>query len=322
MQRAPFLSSLAATALASGVLPDRAAAQEMPSIVLATLINDTATSALYAVNAGLFKKAGVNAQLTVLTSGAAAAAAVAGGAAQFGISSLVNVISAHERGVPFTLIAPAGVVTPDVPYSQFVVRKDAPIKTAKDLNGKTIGAPGLKDMDTVAIMNWVDKNGGDAKTLKFIEMSGSVALAALEDGRIDGVDLNTPTLTRGLEGGKIRVLAQIFDAIAPRFSNTAWFTTDDYAAKNRDVVEKFAKVMGDAAAYCNTHHADTVAMVAQASKIDDKMVARMTRITFGDYLRPSEIQPLIDVAFKYKTISRPFDAKTLISPYALKPPSA
>ena len=294
----------------------------MPAITLATLISDTATSGIYAVSAGLFKKAGLDAQMQLLTSGAAATAAVAGGAAQFGIGSLVNIIAAHVKGIPLTLIAPAGVVTADVPYSQFVVNKDAPIKTAKDLNGKTIGTPGLKDMDTVAVMNWVDKNGGDSTTLKFIEMSGPVALAAIEQGRIDGADLNTPTLTRGLEGGNVRALAQVFDAIAPRFANTGWFTTGDFAAKNQAVVQKFARVMADAATYCNAHHADTVALVAQNAKLDPKLVARMARITFGDYLRPSEIQPLIDVAFKYKTIGKTFDARELISPYALKAPNA
>ena len=321
MRRSPFLRSLASTVLVAGSLRAPAGAQDLPAITLATLINDTATSALYAVHAGLFRKAGLNAQLQVLSSGAAGAAAVAGGATQFALSSLVGIIAAHDRGIPFTLVAPAGVVTSDVPYSQFVVRTDSPIKTARDLNGKTIGAPGLKDMDSVAIMNWVDQNGGDSKTLRFIEMSGSVALAAIEEGRIDGADLNTPTLTRGLESGKVRTLAQIFDAIAPRFSNTGWFTTTDYAAKNRIVVERFARVMGEAGAYCNAHHADTAALVAENAKLDEKLVARMARITFGDYLRPSEIQPLINVAAKYNVIAKPFDARALISPYALKPPA-
>jgi NitT/TauT family transport system substrate-binding protein len=199
------------------------------------------------------------------------------------------------------------------------VRADAPIKTGRDLNGKVIGAAGLKDMDTVAIMNWVDLNGGDSKTLKFVEMSGPVALAAIEEGRIDGADLNTPTLTRGLEGGKVRSLAQIFDAIAPRFANTAWFSITDYADKNRSIVEKFARAIGEANAYCNSHHADTVQLVADSSKIDPKVVARMARITFGDYLRASDIQPLVNVAAKYGAIAKPFDARALISPYALKP---
>jgi NitT/TauT family transport system substrate-binding protein len=314
MRRSPFLISLASTALAT-----RAGAQDLPTITVATLINDTATAMLYAVKAGLFKKAGLNVQLTVLPTGAAGQAAVAGGAAQFALSSLIGVIAAHEKGIPFTLIAPAGVVTSDVPYSQFVVKSDSPIKTGRDLNGKTIGAAGLKDMDTVAIMNWVDQNGGDSKTLKFVEMSASVSLAAIEDGRIDGADLNTPTLTRGLEGGKIRSLAQIFDAIAPRFANTGWFTTTDYATKNRAIAEKFARAIGEANVYCNAHHADTVALVAENAKIDPAVVARMARITFGDYLRPADIQPLINVAAKYGAIAKPFDARALISPFALKP---
>jgi NitT/TauT family transport system substrate-binding protein len=314
MKRSPFLISLASTAVAV-----RAGAQELPTVTVATLINDTATSALYAVKSGMFRKAGLNVQLQVLSSGAAGAAAVAGGAAQFGLSSLVGIIAAHEKGIPFTLVAPAGVVTSDVPYSQFVVKADSPIKTGRDLNGKTIGAAGLKDMDTVAIMNWVDKNGGDSKTLKFVEMPGPVALSAIEEGRIDGADLNTPTLTRGLEGGKVRSLAQIFDAIAPRFANTGWFATTEYTTKNRSTVEAFARVIHDSNIYCNAHHAETVPLVAENAKIDEKMVARMARITFGDYLRAADIQPLVNVAAKYGAISKPFDAAALISPYALKP---
>jgi NitT/TauT family transport system substrate-binding protein len=322
MRRTPFLGSLAASALVAGSMRGMSEAQDLQTVTLATLINDTATAALYAEKAGLFRKAGLNAQLTVLTTGAAGQAAVAGGAAQFGLSSLIGVIAAHEKGVPFTLIAPAGVVTSDVPYSQFVVKADSPVKSGRDLNGKIIGAAGLKDMDTVAIMNWVDQNGGDSKTLKFVEMSGPVALAAIEEGRIDGADLNTPTLTRGLEGGKVRSLAQIFDAIAPRFANTGWFTTTDYATKNRSIVERFARVIGDANAYCNAHHADTVTLVAENAKIDAAVVGRMARITFGDYLRASDIQPLINVAAKYGAIAKPFDARALISPFALKAPNA
>ncbi len=78
-------------------------------------------------------------------------------------------------------------------------------------------------------------------------------------------------------------------------------------------------MIGEANAYCNAHHADTVALVAENAKIDAAVVARMARITFGDYLRPSDIQPLINVAAKYGAIAKPFDARALISPYALKP---
>ena len=319
LDRAAFARTLAALAVGSTGLRYRpAAADTLPRVVVATLINDTGTAALYAAHAGMFRKAGLDVELQLLASGGAAAAAVAGGAAQFALSSLIGVITAHDHGVPLTLVAPAGVVTPDVVYSEFVVRKETTYKTGADLNGKTVGCPALKDLDAIAIQNWVDQNGGDSKTLKFVEMSAPVALAALEEGRIDGVDLNTPTLTRALDGGKVRPFAQIFNAIAPRFINTAWFTTNDYATANQAVVTRFATVIADANKYCNAHHAETVPLVAENAKLDEKLVARMTRIVFSDALRPAEIQPLVDVAAKYKAISKPFDARALISPYALK----
>jgi hypothetical protein len=62
-----------------------------------------------------------------------------------------------------------------------------------------------------------------------------------------------------------------------------------------------------------------VQLVADSSKIDPKVVARMARITFGDYLRAADIQPLVNVAAKYGAIAKSFDARALISPYALKP---
>jgi NitT/TauT family transport system substrate-binding protein len=295
-----------------------ATAQELRTIKLVGVVNDTVTTPLYAMQSGIFKKYGLSAEFVMLTSGAAAAAAIAGGELQFGISSLVTLIEAHERGVPFTLVAPSGVLTTGDGYSQFIINKDATLRTGRDLDGKTVAVPALGDLTYVAIMNWVDKNGGNSKTLRFTELPDAAAAAAVADGRVDGAEINTPTLTRALDGGKVRVLAQIYDAIAPRFANTAWFATDDYAAKNRDVVTAFSRSMRDAAVYCNAHHAETVAMVAQFTKLEPSLVARMARITFGETLSARDIQPLIDLAYKYKSIPKTFDAQELISPYAVK----
>jgi NitT/TauT family transport system substrate-binding protein len=297
-----------------------APAQETPLIRIAAPPNDTATSALYAVKAGLFKRAGLNVELTPMNSGAAVASAVAGGAVQFGNSSLVTLIEAHAKHIPFTLVATSGMIETNVPYAAFVVRKDAPYKTARDLNGKTIATPALRDLNAIAIMDWVDQNGGDSSSLHFIELPASATLQAIADGRVDAAILGTPILTQGLETGQIRVFAKAFDAIAKRFIHIAWFTTEDYAAKNRAIVERFARVMHDAAVYCNAHQSETVDMIAEFGKLDPNVVRRMARVTFAEYLTAPEIQPLVDVAAKYRVIDRPFNAQELISPYALKPP--
>ena len=110
------------------------------------------------------------------------------------------------------------------------------------------------DLNQIAAMDWIDQNGGDSRTVKFIELSSPATIAAIEDGRVDAGQAGTPILTMALDAGRTRVLAQIFDAFGRRFENVGWFTTADYSAKHPDVVQRFAHVMREADAYANAHH--------------------------------------------------------------------
>ena len=181
MRRKHFVAGAAAFTVSANA----ARAQDLIAIHLATPTNDTSTPAVYAIKAGLFRKAGLLADIAGMSSGAAASAAVVGGSAQFGLSSLVTIIGAHVKGVPFTLVAAGGLITSGVPYAQAIVKKDSPIKTGRDLNGKTFAVPALKDLNTIAAQAWIDQNGGDSRTVKFIELPSSAFVPALEDGRID-----------------------------------------------------------------------------------------------------------------------------------------
>jgi NitT/TauT family transport system substrate-binding protein len=316
--KAPFIALLVAVLAGASGVPTRA--QESPPIKIAASTNDSTTAAVYAVKAGLFKKAGLNVELTGMNSGAAVAAAVAGGSVQIGAGSLMSLITAHEKHVPFTLVANSAIMLSEVLYGALVVKKDSPIRTGRDLNGKTVATPALRDFNAISTMAWVDANGGDSSTLKFVELSAPASLQGVIDGRIDTSIIATPVLTQGLEGGQIRVLGNAFDAISKRYIYIGWFTTEDFASKNRDAIERFTRVMHDAAVYCNAHHAETADMIVEFAKIDPKVAAGMTRVMFAEYLSAPLIQPMIDVAAKYKLIEKRFDAQDLISPYALKPP--
>jgi ABC-type nitrate/sulfonate/bicarbonate transport system substrate-binding protein len=316
--RSSVLARSALVAAALLVLPRFARADDLQPLKLVIVISDDVTPVLYAAQSGIFKRLGLAVDLVVVNSGAAAAAAVAGGAAQIGISSLMNLLEAHERGVPFVLVAPGSVITTDDGYSQFIVLKDAPIRTARDLNGKTIAVPALKDLQSAAIMNWMDKNGGDPSSLRFVELPVSAAAVAVEEGRVDGANVNTPTLTRALDRGKVRVLAQVFNAIGPRFTNTVWFATTDYVNGNRGAIEHFARAIHEASLYFNAHRADTAPMVASYMKLEPGLVARMARCTFGEDLNAKDIQPLIDLSLKYKLIAKALEPRDLISAVAAR----
>ena len=281
------------------------------------------TPLIYAVKAGLFQQVGLNVEVVKLNGGGAAiAAAVVSGALEFGKASLVTIISAHVRGVPLALIAPAAsyaVESPDIPL---IVAANSPIKTAKDLSdaGSTVGVTSLSTTGLLACKDWIDRNGGDSSKVKFVELSQTAVAPAIDAGRIVGYPLSDPALGVAMATGKYRVLGYPYNAIAKKFELADWFVNPAYVAEHRDIAEKFAAVMAKANVYVATHEVEMQPLIAAYVGLDPSEVLKMKEPGRAAYLQPALIQPVIDDAVKYKIIPATFPASDLISDAALKPP--
>jgi NitT/TauT family transport system substrate-binding protein len=293
-------------------------AQESQPVRIGLSEGDDATPTLYAIKTGLFKKYGLDPQLVALPSGAAGLAALAGGAIDVAGSSLLPFLSARTKGLPLTIVAPLAISTPESVYAAILVKKDAPYKTGRDLNGKTIASPALRDLNWVASMAWIDENGGDSSAVKSIEVPGSVIPDALADGRIDAATVTTPRYVQAVNGGKVRILGKSYEAIAKRFEIAAFIAQVDFAAKNPDLIGRFGRAIRDATLYTNTHHAQTLPLYAAFAKIDPKDIAGAPRAESSPYVDAKDIQPVIDVAVRYGVLARAVDPQELISPSALK----
>jgi NitT/TauT family transport system substrate-binding protein len=284
----------------------------LPVLRLGTTMADDYTPVLYAVNAGLFKKAGIDAQVTVLANGSTIAAAVAGGAIDIGKASLVSLMNAHVRGVPIVLVAAGAMYNAKSPYAELVMPADAAYKTGKDLNGKTIAVPAIGDFNTLVTSMWVDQGGGDSKTLKFVEIPNTAEAAAVSEHRVDAAVLQQPDLALALETGKVKVLGLAYSAISQNFMFAGWFAMSDWATKHPELVRAFQRVAADAARYTNAHHAETAPLLAEASKIPLATIQKMSRVDTALELDPTIIQPIIDASAKYKLLPHGFPAKELV----------
>jgi NitT/TauT family transport system substrate-binding protein len=308
------LSRSAFVTLAGAALLHPAAASAATPLRAASASDDDVTPFLYAQKSGLFSKTGLDASVQPMRSGSAVAAGVIGGSFDIGKSSVMSLLNARGRGgVPIVIIAPAGVYDTAFPVSGLIVKVDGPIKSAADLNGKIVAVSALNDLYTISTKAWVDAHGGDSSTLKLIEIPISAVPEAIAQGRIDAGNVLEPELQFASEGGKTRVLGHPFDAIGRRFVFSAWFTTQDYAAKNREVIDKFVAALREAASYTNTHHAETVQLLADFTKVDPAIIKKSTRSTAGTTLDPKEVQHLIDLAVKYKALAATFDARDMIA---------
>ena len=310
--RSDFIRLAAAVALSGAAAP--ATAADAPALHVLSVPSDGAKSLLYAQKSGLFTKRGVTVDIAPMTSGAAIFAAVLGGSAQFGAGNLFTVFSAFARGVPLRIVAPISIYLSESADTMLIVKKDGPIKTARDLSGKLIGTESIKDVSEMATRSWVDQNGGDGKSMRAVDLPAAQQAAAIDAGRIDATTIKPPYLTTAMATGRYRILGKPLDAIAPRFLLSCFVATTDFIAKNPAAVSGFAAALADAAHYVNAHQAETVDLVAAFSGQDPATIARGTRSTMAETLTLADVQRPLDFAYKYGIVDKTFDVNGLLAP--------
>jgi NitT/TauT family transport system substrate-binding protein len=307
ISRAQLIAGSAALVAA----PRRAGAQTLEKIRFCGVPTDDLAPVFWAIKYGAYQKVGLDVEFVPTSSGTTATTAVVSGTYEIGKGSSIAAFIAHIKNVPVVLIGNGVLWETNNPWSLGLVASDSTIKTGADLNGKIVCVAALNDLSALAINVWVDKNGGDSKTLKWVEIPNSAAGAAVAEHRVAACQLNEPQLAAALESGKCKVLAPFLGAIASSYVLTNYFTRPDWARANRATVEKFVRTTYETAAFTNTHPADTAPLVAEMTKIPVGVIQKMTRAHTATSSDPAMIQPAIDVAAKYGQIPRSFPAKEI-----------
>jgi len=302
MKRAAFASLVAGAAAA----PRLALAQGAPTTIrLGTAPVDSYALAYYALDRGFFKAANLDVQIQSFSGGGGVMTAAAGGAVDIGCANVGAQANAHMRNLPFAMIAGGGNYSTNSPTTVLAVSKNSPLKTAKELNGKTVGCSTLKDLQQVSVMKWVDMNGGDSATLKFLEIPVPEMAPALLAGRIDAACELEPSLTYAKND--IRIFGKCYDAIAKTLTITTHFAHTEWLAKNPAVARAFIGAMKAAAQWANKNKAASAVILQRVSQIPAETVGVMNRVVFAESLDRATIQPVIDATAQYKFIPNTFN---------------
>jgi NitT/TauT family transport system substrate-binding protein len=313
MKRLRLLHYAAAAAAMFAVQLREAGAQQLETVRVGFTNDDDITPLVWAQKSGIFKRQGLEVQLNRGANGGAVTTAVIGGAYDVGKASLIGLINAHLQGVSVTIVAPGVQFTTKTPYSWILVPKDSTVASGKDLNGKTVACASLKDITALGISTWVDKTGGDSKTLQFVEVPMATSSAALEQHRIAAMVVSEPYLDAAIASGAARQLAPAYAGIGSKFLITAWFASSDWTSKHPDAAKRFALAIMEAAAYTDTHTAVTAPMMAEFTGVSPEIYAKLTQRAFvPTSIGAADIQPVIDGAAKYGYIARSFNAEDLL----------
>jgi NitT/TauT family transport system substrate-binding protein len=297
VRRSQALALLAAAACCT--IGRRAAAQSAAPIRIATIPIEPGIEVYFAQDMGFFAKAGLDATIQQLPGGPAIVAALVSGAVDVGFVALDALAEIHQRGIPVVAIAPGTEYL--APFTTqaaaLVVPPNSTVQNAPELNGKTIAVISLNGLTHTAAEAWIDKNGGDSSTVKFVEMPAPAMVAALAGNRIDAAQVAEPFIGAARKAG--RVLTYGFESVAKDFLTTAWCAAAPWVRDHPSLVSGFIAALRETAAWANANPAKSGAILANYLKLDPAVIAAMTRVRYANQLAPALMQPLVDVTAHY-----------------------
>ena len=302
----------AAALLAAPLMARPARAQAAATVRMATSPAESYAQPFYAQEAGIFAKNGIDAQIQLLGTGAAVSTALAGGAIDVGIGTIVSIASAIERGVPFVMIAPAQLTTASAPTALLCVEKTSGIQSAKDFEGKAVAVPALKQIVDLVMLAWMEKGGADPTKVQLIEVPFPQMGPGLDRGTFAGAIIADPSLTNALARNNIRALANPFLALAPEFTGAGWITTKSYQQKNPETVRKVADSLLESARWANTHHPQSAEIVSKITKIPVATIEHEKRTVYCESMKNANLQVQLDAALKYGYITHPMTEAQLL----------
>jgi NitT/TauT family transport system substrate-binding protein len=267
----------------------------------------------FADDLGYFKRAGIAAEITAITSGSGAAvvAAVTGGSLDIGNADLISIAAAREHGVEVSCIAPGVLWFGATPTGAIIVSKTSSMRVPRDLEGKTIGVPSIAGLSRIATDQWLDSLGLDRASVKYVEIPSASVPQAVARGTIDAALITEPTLSLSLTDN--RIFSSPYEAIARVFVQTAWFAADDWIAKNPRTVRQCALAIRAAQRWANQHPREATVLFEKHSGLTAEMLKNAVPSHYGEVLDPAQMQPVLDVAAKYHAIPQAIAAKDLIA---------
>jgi NitT/TauT family transport system substrate-binding protein len=310
MERSTFLAGLAAGATGAA-LPGVAEAQTV-KLKIAAPFSDLFGAPYYGREAGTFARAGFDAEITTIFAGSAVIAAIASASVEIGVADMVSSAQAFNRGLPIQLLAGCALYLASEPPQNFLcVAKESPIRSPRDLEGKSIGVPQLAGGTLVALRAWLSSVGVDFAKVKLVEIPNTAAGVAIARGTVDAGSIAEPFYTPAK--ADLRIIGRPLDGIGKAFVNTAWFTTRDWIETDRARAKRVVEAIYETARWSNAHRAETLAILARDGKMDIEQIRGIARVPYATSTVPAQVQTYLTAAEKYKAIDKPVDASAFIA---------
>jgi ABC-type nitrate/sulfonate/bicarbonate transport system substrate-binding protein len=210
-----------------------------------------------------------------------------------------SVILVSSTGAQMTAIASISQESKKGFVTQYMTRKDSPIKSMADLKGKTLGVNGFNSSIHLWAMLALEKAGLTVKDVTFVPMPFPAQGEALRAGKIDVGAFPQPFAKMEQDKGDAKTLFTSKDGVPFDEELMLLVAKPDFLKKNREAVKAFLADLVLATKYYDEHPKE-----ARQALIDAKFVRLPPNVYFEmtDYYRTPSARIDVDALKKMQDL--------------------
>ena len=265
---------------------------------------------------GFFSKYGIELVFNAAAGGAAIVPPVIAGQWQLGFSNVVSIMQAVENAQPLVILAPSGSTWGEEGkgINKMMVMKDSGIKSADQLEGKTVAVNTLGNLLQTEASVSVDDAGGDPSKVTFTAIAPPQGVAALVGGQVDAAMCNEPFCSQMEDQGAV-LLDDSSYTLSPGkpTATAAWFTTQSQIDGNKQLFANLQAALNESNAYATENPDETRAKLTEVVTTLDAATAKTILLNnFPPSFEEVTLEPLAKAAVKYGLMKAEPDYDTLV----------
>ncbi len=262
---------------------------------------------------GFFKQQKIDLTLVPGSGGAVAVPGVVSGQFKFAFANVTSLLVANDKGLNLKVVT-NGVASTGKEGKDFgavVVPKGSPIKSAKDLAGKTVAVNNLKNIGDTSVRASVRKAGGDPSKLKFVELAFPDMPPAIQGKKVDAAWVVEPFLSQA-RGQGAKVVAWNLVDTAPDLTVATYFTKADVVEKEADLTKRFKAAMDESLQYAEGHPDEVRSILLTYTKIPKDVAQKITLPKWPLEVNRASVEKLSQLMTEDKLVKKQPDVNALL----------
>lgn len=267
----------------------------------------------FGIEQGFFRDCGLEIELEAAQGGAATIPALINGDVQVGGSNVVSLLLAHEKGLPIQVIAPGtSAQQEDDDFGALIVSGDGGIRSAEDLEGKTVAVNTLDNIAEVVVKRSLEQEGADISKVKLTEVPFPEMNPALEGGDVDAAFQIEPFLTRAL-GRDAEVINYSYVATRPGMQVGAYAVTEEYAEQNPEVISCYQQAVAENAEYIAANEDEFRTFLSERAEMPRELAQEIFLPRFTGSVDVESLELLAQLMERYGVSEQAPDPSTLVA---------